>query len=568
MADDSMDADGLDTDIVQGGGGYVDDDIDVDDDDDDEPLVSAATRPDLAASPSIRPNKRRDRADSSSSLPDSKRRKKEAPHPDDFLLRASGTGALRDYIVAKFVTRAPDLEDDPHVRMYRNSEPTLQTRKEGIEADRKQRIYYKSFSGRRRLERYDKQGIVSIPDRYRNGWTMEVTPKHIHDEKLRKEEAARQASAAGMGGANANTSAHPSDKADGDNGNQEQDQDVDVFAGTFDGKATSSYAIMVLSEGSKTVDVMPIDDYSWFSFRANRAQGAGGGESVEALMAKASRKGQDRITKFQVKYEEAQNVREQNMGDNTRIKASKEFASFGIQRSRKSRNVNDDGVKEEFDFEQEFDNDDVAQEDKETVPKTENRVLDVEQNARDFRKLIKDEPITSRPASPGSESDEEPAQGKRSASPSRSPSPSRAVSPSSAANRSAQPTPPGASRQGPSRGTTPSLATPMAASPSPSRSPKGNTPQRLDLSNLLPPPGTLPNRQHVISVLNVLLRDRQRIPLKELLRYFVHKTKEQKSNLTGILRQVALVTKDPEKSKTLFISWKRPGLPTGRSPNS
>lgn len=562
MADDSMDADGLDADIVQGGGGYVDDDIDIDDDDDDEPLVSAATRADLAASP-MRANKRRDRADSSASLPDTKRRKKEAPHPDDFLLRAAGTGDLRDYIVAKFVTRAPDLEGDPQVRLYRDTEPTVQTRKEGIEADRKQKIYFKSFSGRSRLERYSKQGLVSIPDRYLHGWTMEVTPKHVLEERERKEEAAKHSSTAGVGGANTNASPNPNEKDGGGNENQELEQDVDVFAGTFDGKATSSYAIMVLSEGSKTVDVVPIDDYAWFSFRANRAQGGPAGESVEALMAKAMRKGQERISKFQNKYEEAQNVREQNLGDNSRIKASKEFASFGIQRSRNSRNVNDEGVKEEFDFEQEFDNDDVATVDKETIAKTENRVLDVEQNARNFRKLIKDEPITPRPASPGSESEEDPAQGKSSNPPSRSPSPSRAVSPSRSRSRSSQPTPPGASRHGPSRGTTPSLATPMAASPSPTRSPKGNTPQRPDLSHLLPPPGTLPTRQHVISVLNVLLRDCQRIPLKEVLRYFNYKTKEQKSNLIGILRDVAHVVKDPEKPKTFFISRRRPGLPTG-----
>lgn len=564
MADDGMDIDTYDPEEVQGGGGYVDDDLDLDDDDDDEPLVSAASR---ATGPGPSPsagkqNKRRTKSGSATATPDSKKRKASAPRPDDYLLRAAGAGRIRDYIVAKFVTRIPDLSDSPHVRLYRNKEPTVQARKEAIEADRKQQAYFNSFSGRRRLLRYEKQRIVTIPDRYQSGWTMEVTPRHLYEDKLHRAQAQKE-SAAITSGLSADVAskqfgANQPEKAQNGDEKDQADPDMDVFEGTFDGKSTTSrYAIMVLSEGSKTVDVVPLDDYAWFSFRASRAQG-GDSESAEAYMAKTMKKGENRISKFQVKYEEAQNIREQNMGDNTRVKNSKDFAAIGIRRNKTTQNADDDDTKEELDFEEEFDNDDVAQVDKESVEKTEKRVLgDAEQNAKEFRKMIKDEPMNQTPASPRSDSDEDGAREQSSKPPSRSPSPSRPASASRSPNQSAKPAPMGTSKGQASRGTTPLTATPIVASPSPNRSPRGNTPQKLDLSHLLPPPGVMPTSEHVIAVLRVLLQGKQRIPLKELVRYFEMKTKEHKANIIRALKQDAVVVADPVKSKNYYISWKR-----------
>lgn len=566
-----MDVDAFDTEAVHGGGGYVDDDLDLDDDDDDEPLVASGTRPAPSSSPNLtKSNKRRAKASSSSLLPELKKRKKDAPHPDDYRLRRSGTAELRDYVVAKFITRMPDFSDDPHVRLYRDTEATALGRKNAIEADRKQQIYYNSFSGKRRLERYEKQGIVTIPDRYRKGWCMEVTPKRVMEEKARLAEAEK--SGAVQNPALANGVVEPASGANGirpvePNGEQApaQDPNVDVFDGTFDGKSTSRYAIMVMTEGSKTVDVIPIDEYAWFSFRASRSQGVDDTEAMEAQMRKFATKGRNRMSKFHNKLEEAQGVREQSMGDNTRIKTNSEYAGVGIQRSNAKEE--DDNAMEELDFEQEFDNDDVTLFDKETVQKTENRVIgDAEQNAKDFRKLIKDEPITSRPASPGSESDEEPTQSPSSRPASRSPSPLRPASASRSPTRSIKSTPAVGSRQPTPMGMSPYGSTPLGISPSPGRSPRGNTPQKLDLSHLLPLPGTLPTSKHIKAVLSVLLQTRERILFKEFLQYFETKTKEQKANLTRLTKAVALVTAElVGKRKTVYISWKKPQLPVGPS---
>lgn len=574
MADESMDVDAFDSEVVQGGGGYVDDDIDLDDDDDDdEPLLASGSRSGPQGSPLLsKGHKRRAKASSSSLLPELKKRKKDAAHPDDYHLRRAGTGSLKDYVVAKFITRVPDFSDDPHVRLYRHTEGTVRGREQGIENDRKEKIYFNSFSGKRRLERYEKQGIVTIPDRYKNGWTMEITPKHIMEEKKRRAEAEKaDAEQKPANTANGVVDSSPApigvnvSEPEGDE-KPRHDPDVDVFEGTFDGKATSRYAIMVMTEGTKTVDVIPLDNYGWCSFRAIRAQGAGIVEAPEAVMRKNTTKSQNRMARFFNKLEDAQFAREQGMGDNTRIANSKEYAGVGIRRNNaKYEDEVDKG--EELDFEEEFEDDDVTQVDKETVKKSENRVLgDAEQNAKDFRKLIKDEPITSRPASPGSESEEEPAQGQGSRPTSRSPSPSRPSSVSRSPSRSMKSTPAVGSRQPTPMGTSPYRSTPLGISPSPGRSPRGNTPQKLDLSHLLPPSGTLPTSQHIKAVLSVLLKTRERIMFKEFLQYFETSTKEQKKNLTDLVKVVATLTREGADNRaTVYMSWKRPQLPAGPS---
>lgn len=568
-----MDLDHFDPEAVHGGGGYVDDDLDLDDDDDDEPLLVSSSRSGGLSSPSLgKGQKRRAKPSLSGPSPELKKRKKETPsaHPDDYLLRRAGTGELRDYVVAKFLTRVPDFSNDPHVRLFRHTENTVRGREKAIEAHRKQQIYYNSFSGQRRLERYEKQGIVTIPDRYRKGWTLEVTPQHVLEERKRLAEAlklsGKEMPTAANGVSNSASGANGLKSRNGDDEEKPpHDPDVDLFDGKFDGKSTSRYAIMVMAEGSKAVDVIPIDDYSWCSFRANRSCGRDTTEKTEAQMRKIATKGQNRLAKFSTKLESAQFAREQGMGDNSRIRDSSEYADVGIKRGAAKR---EDDVEngEELDFEQEFDNDDVAQMDKESVKKTENRVVDAEQNAKDFRKLIKDEPITSRPSSPASESDDDPTQGKNSRPVSRSPSPSRPPSALRSPSRSHKSTPAVGSRQPTPMGTSPYGFTPLGVSPSPGRSPGGNTPQKLDLSHLLPPSGTLPSSNHIKAVLSVLLKTRERIMFKEFLQYFETKTKEQKSNLTRLMKAVANVTQEVVSGhRRIYISWKRPQVPAGPS---
>lgn len=561
MADESLDVeyyDGGDADaIIGGGGGYVDDDLDLDDDDDDEPIMGAArSKSNISVAPSAPAPapapKRKAKSDIRKESAPIKRKKVDGKDPRDFLLRAAGTREERDYVVTRFVTRMPDLTDTPELRLYRNTEGTEDGRKAGIEADRKQQLYYKSFSGQRRLQRYKKQGLVTIPDRSRKGWTMEVTPRDIVDKKAQLQKVR------GVTKANGSASGATPDAAENDPVSA-LDALTDVFSGTFDGKSSSRYAFMVLNQNDKTVDVVPVDDYCWFSFRANRSQALVGTSVVdaEARMAKKVKMGENRLSKFHVKYEEAQGAVEQSRGDNTRVQQNKEFAAFGIRRSRKAKaeNEEEDEAREDLDFDQEFDNDDVAQVDKESVEKRENRVLgDAEKNAKDFQKLIKDEPITSRPGSPGSDSEEDGGQERASNGRSRSPSPSGIASKSRSPSRSANTSAPSSSRQ----------VTPSVMSPSPTRSPRGNTPQKLDLSHLLPAAGTLPTVQHVTAVLSVLLQNKKRIAFKEALLYFERKTKEQKQNLIGVLKKVALVTADPPNSKNYFISWKKSAAPTGK----
>lgn len=168
-----------------------------------------------------------------------------------------------------------------------------------------------------------------------NTKNKEVTPKHAMEEKARRVEAEKLAAMQNPGivngvdeaasGANGIRSVEP-------NGERKHAQDpyVDVFEGTFDGALSSRYAITVMTEGSKTVEVVPIDEYAWFSsFRATISEGADDTEVMEAHMRRFTTKGRTRMSRFHIKLEAAQGAREQSMGENTRIKTNNEYTGVG-----------------------------------------------------------------------------------------------------------------------------------------------------------------------------------------------------------------------------------------------
>lgn len=484
-----------------GGGGYVDDDIDVDDED-------GAVEVEVKA-------------------------EEKGKDPRDYVLRAVG-GMGREYVVARFLTRRPDLDAAGGMRLFRDGEGTERGRKEGIERDRKQHLYYNSFSGRRRQERYKTQGLVSIPDRFRKGWTMEVMP-----------------------------SGHKPLKGPNPPEGEEVETDMDVYKGSMDGKTPSSYAIMVLNEDNRTVDVIPVGSYSWFSFRPERKRvSANVAEDAEARMAKRLKKDENRLNRFQAKYEGAQERIEQNLGGFAREDVAHEkVATIGIRRRVKpeQQDGEDEEGREGLDFDQEFDNDDVAQIDRDDVEKTtDSRDLgDAKRNAIEFRKMIKDEikdePVQSRPGSPGSESDEDPQEQSRSASPSPSRPPTGSRSPSPPRSQRGANVPGGSAP--PSR-----MPTPMMAS----TSSRTGTPQRQDLAHLLPPSGTLPTARHVTAVLSSLLKQRKNVLLKDALQFFERNTAQQKKNLIDIMRKVGQLTELPAGSNTYYVALKTPTSSPGR----
>lgn len=515
MADESAELDAMEAEVIGGGGGYVDDDIDLDDDDaDDEPLTATAGRAyERNASRGV------------------KRAVPETPvaKESDFLLRA-GAKPGREYLLARFLTGKPHLDNPGYVRMYRDKEGTVNGRAAGIAADKKQQNYYNSYVGKRRLARYQNQGLSTIPDRARKGWTLEVTKSGVQPSK---------------------PPPPPLDRS----GAPSYPPEADVYVGTFDGNSGSSYAVMVMNEDNRTVDVIPVGRHSWFSFRAVRRGGAANSEQAEAMMAKLQKKGDTRMNRWQAKYEDAQERIENALGGYSRFDEKRNTAVIGLRRkvNAKIEAENERGG-EGLDFEEEFDNDDVAQIDKDDVEKDTDRreVRDVKRNAELLRKLIKDEPNMSRPSSPRSESDEDAPDGsgtERSKPPSRSPSPSRPGSGSRAQsptrNRKALP-------NGPSRATPP---IPRSTSPSNAGS-RAGTPQRQEFAHLLPAPGTLPTATHVVAVLKALLRQKGVVNLKELLPFFERNTVQQKRNLTQVIKEVGQLREETPGSKNYLISLK------------
>lgn len=553
MADESFDVDQVENaenEAVFGGeGGYVDDDIDIDDDDDDdEPLLRSSR---TSAPPTPKLLKKRVRTPTAADGPQAKKLKESDEHANDYYIKAAGNIADREFVIAKFMDRAPDLAESPNVRMFREGEETVKTRAIGLEADKKQKQGYTTFTGSRKLERYRNLGIINVSDRAKKGWAIEVAPQNVADQLAQKKKARMQKKAATMSQGKVDEEPQSPEPVD----EQELLTKVDTFNGVFEGRNTrTSYAFMVMQKGSKTVEVYPVDDTAWFTFRAKRNLPPALRASANEIKPKKQSKLEARLQKYQERYEVNRAWREHDMGDDTRLqKHSDGVSSFGLRRKARAGPDDEGGQAEALDFDEEFDDDDVAQVDKEMIQKPAKYIHDQEKRRYDLKRMLKDEPMTAQPASPRSD-DEDALRSPRS----RSPSPSSSRPPSGPrispkSKKSPQSVSPNESASRPTSS--------RNVSPSPNRSSRGSTPKRKDLSHLLPAPGVLPTEDHVRNVLLALVEGKKRITLNKVCSYFEIDTPQKKANLSDHLKQLANFTKDPNNPRKVFLIPRSRGTP-------
>lgn len=578
MTDDNMDVENYETadaEDAAGGGGYVDDDIDLDDDDDDddEPLVSPARQ--RVANPSPAPAANTSTAIPTTSLAKSKKRlrplaasplRKSSQQvlndvlPTDYKLRAAGVKNVREFVVSRFYDGVPPwnaADGQPnHMRLYRDGEKSVDRRKDALEAFAKDKKFMQSYRGQRSEARRQKQGYVTVPSRFRREWKLEVAPetvskrlvaeRQVHIEKRLKLE---------------DGSAVDADKGDED---EENDTDepttsdlknlVTTYTGQFNGRASNPrYVVMVVDDDKKMIDVMPVGEFAMFSFRTDQKATTKSAEEVEDIAKKlrAKREKDPRLNHFTESIMGKHMERELMMGDRAILAAMPDVYEAGIKRGAPATKEEDEFGAEAFDFEPEFDNDDLILVDKEEVTKPVKMLLvDEEKRKKDFQKMIKDESEVSKENSESEgelarQEKEEPTIDGKSATTNVPPSRNASPNISSSARQQLSPSLGTASVSG-KRG--------AGASPSSATTRRGGTPQMLDLSHLLPPPGALPTEKHVRAVLTELLKDKREVTFREFFRYFEHKTKEQKKNMMGILKNVALVRKKPDK--TVVISWR------------
>lgn len=582
----------VDMEAVSGGGGYVDDDIDLDDDDDDddEPLVTAhrVTKPAAQGAPSSsRPphaptprSKKRGRVPTGPAAPASKSEarpaqrkrveKPEDPRPTDYKLRAAGLNGAREFLVAHFRSGVPSFTDSDgdsiHLRLHRSGEHTVTERAEALKEDKKEVTHMNSYTGQRREARKMKQGRITIRRRMQKEWKLEVAPKEVseklvEDRQQRIEKRLKRGDEPGSADKpDTDTTDAKAEEGEGENDEptaNELSKLLTSYTGHFDGRTSSRYAIMVMNAADRTVDVIPVEEYSMFSFRADQVPTLKTAEEVESLSRKmrTKRENSSRMSHLNERYASVQVKRELAMGDNSRLMANPEVYNAGIKRGKSNANDRDGGG-EGMDFDLEFDNDDVLQVDRELIPKQQKvLVRDEEAAARAFRQMIKDEPAPEKEMQRAEQSDSEEdspsQQGDGNKSDPESPSsqsqqPSRQPSPRENATVSVPtktPTPSGVD----SLRATPLMRTPSNASPS-TTTPRGSTPQMLDVSHLLPPAGTPPSEEHVVAVLTALTKDRglPHMPFKEFMRYFDLKG-DRKAHIMGILKRIAAVMQDPKK---------------------
>lgn len=621
MADNSINVDMLDSGEVQGGGEYIDDVIDVDDDDDDEdnddddddddqPLVTAGRGGGLSSSKqtsfggasNARPKKRMRVTKGNSEAGGTpgvqhglSKGKPSDPLPTDLLLRAAGT-EVREFVIANFRTGMPNLvrldkDGDIHVRLTRQGERTVATRKDGLEADQKERLFLQSEAGLRRESRRSKLGFVTIRRRFQKEWKLELAPKEIADRLVEhrnmKIQQRLKRDRTGDGNSGSGVDGDENEKED----DEEEEEDAEVsdlkqmmttYTGHFDGRGSSRYAVMVMNGKDRTVDVIPVGECSSFSFREDQTEKIKTVEEVEAIARKlrAKREKSQRMTNFSDKYLDAQMMRDLSMGDNSRLLEHPEFHNAGIKRGR-TRGKDEFGG-EEFDYEREFDNDDVLLVDRELMPKKEKEILmEAAESKRLFDKMIQDDSnkaeteVRSDGEGEGDDEDkgegedrtersEDSGQRKQSDGETKT-KVARVEEQRVGGNKVDVKSEHGVVGKGVVKVEASDLRSSSVvtgsiggrASPSSTATGRSATPQMVDVSHLLPRPGTPLLAEHVRSVLLVLLKDRESIPFKEAARYFEHKSKEQKSNLVRIIKEVAVVTAQANKRNSIMISLKK-----------
>jgi hypothetical protein len=530
-----------------GTSGYVDDDLDLDDDD--EVLDAPAVAPSSQETPTA------------SSLP--------PPDPRDYTLHVAGE-AERALVVARFLTGCPDLSPPTRMRMVRDGEEGPDGRREALEKEGKQWQYYRSHVGRERRAIREKQGFTEIPDRDRKKWHLQI----VNEDDVRPGAAASTGGAREEGGEEASYF-------------ERNPGCTRQFEGSFEGKSSSRYGVLVVDERTRSASIVPVGPYAWFSFRQKRGRRVGAPkaeqstEGAEKKIRKKAEAGARKLAKYQAKGELAQEAAELGQGSLAGVRAKRENAMVGIHRGRARRAEDGESGREGLDFDEEFANDDVAQVERE---EEDEKAPAVERGAdylKKFRQMIKDEDaavgaVGSRPTSPGGESDDGDDGGGRGAGlgagSSLPTSPNRRSRPSSPEGHGLPPKGPGAAaaaaaaaagagataaaRGGGGTSSRPASErlTPGIASPGPGSVP--GTPLREAYAHLLPPPGVLPEDKHVTEVLRAMIAARapDPVPLKEFTHVFDRSTQAHKKNLMAILKRVAKLVELTPGSKIYFVS--------------
>lgn len=447
---------------------------------------------------------------------------------EEFLLRTGNPDELRDYVVAKFLTRQPKFSDKSSVRLFRDSESTVLQRNKATEKDKKEQKFYESFVGRQKRKVHELEDSVFVPKRYRSGWHLETKQNHSGDSSQ---------------------------------------SDEDVFKGTFLGKPTAQYAIIAIQD-EKTADVTLIDDYAWFSFQAAQITkedveltcGENDPQEKEITAAekklkkakekrkKVESKLSNKVARLEENFESAQVQRDRCVGDNSRVKRARNYVPVGLSRRRSWKgdgNESENEVKEEnFDYELEFEDDEV---DEEEITEPHEKVSFDNRSKRKrvnrFRMLETDSVSGSSDSDESSNSEENPT--------------AVVENPEERTSRS------GGTSCGSKRGTAvakTSLETtrgqsgPDGSAVTLSRS----SPASLDLSHLLPKKGTLPTVKHARAVLAAISKQGECVLLKDCIAYFENKTKVQKDNLKKIFRKVGNVLwrKNEQGKKDIYVMLK------------
>eukprot|EP00172_Hildenbrandia_rubra_P000297 Plantae.Rhodophyta-Hildenbrandia_rubra.ctg11365.p2 GENE.Plantae.Rhodophyta-Hildenbrandia_rubra.ctg11365~~Plantae.Rhodophyta-Hildenbrandia_rubra.ctg11365.p2 ORF type:complete len:578 (+),score=134.87 Plantae.Rhodophyta-Hildenbrandia_rubra.ctg11365:133-1734(+) len=478
--------------------GYIDDEVDLDDDLDDEPLVT----PTKSGTPRRKASRKEKAGSGANKLPPVSVR--------DYTLRGGGD-VTREYIVGRFMHRMPEIAEASGARMYREGEGRMSGRKMAMSADRKQKNYYNSFIGKRRLERNAKAGLNVIPDRVRKGWELEV----LWDRDGKR----------GV--------------VDGGGSLQKQ-----FYKGEFEGRNMSRYAVFVMNREDRTVDVLPIGHLAWYGFRLHntsmRQRPLESTEDVEKKMVQSWKKGVKKLNRLHNTYDQAQEKVELQLGGVSVPKKEEGVAAVGLHRNEERDDEEEKEENEGMDFDENFDDDDVAQVDPDLTTKaerTQGTLRNGTNEMKKFREMIKDEPIasssSSRPGSPTSDSDEEYAGARRSLSP----PPKRLRSPGAAdgqppAKRIKRESSTGAVAGAAAAASTPSGSIPQAQVAS------GPVPLSA-YSHLLPQGNENPTREHIINILTFIQDMGRNISLKEIVRAFGYKTKSKRQMLQKILKEVA-----------------------------
>ncbi len=462
--------------------GYIDDDIEIDDDlDEDLGGTSSAA----GSSQSLRKPKRAP----VSAKPPKKPADTSAPHPKDLLLRP-GSKPNRDILLARFnPSKIPELRQASKVRMYRQYEGTVRARERGLKRDAAEVRRSESYVGQKRQQRARESGSQVIMDKDKKSWVLEVTPQDVVPATPPREDGK-----------------HP--------------EGAVVYKSKYDGVPPGAYfAVMVAHRDGKHVDVVPIGQYAWHTFRkvsTDLKVVESGLEKAEATMKKIAKRCDTKMGKMENKVEALAEIRESLQGGFNRFEEKRGLANYGLRR-KVNKEVEADKAKSSagLDYEQEFDNDDVAQVDREDEPEKAEKAKSrkqIKKEQAELTRVLKDEDVPVASAKSDSDEDESEEEGARE----KSPEVVRKVA---------------AAAQGGSRAGTPMEDVLMK-------------PTKANVSTAL--------RKETMD------KGRPKAKLQDVLKHFERNTAQKKKLLTDIIKSIALISIAMEAGKKVYYVAPKP----------